>query len=401
MDYNFLYNELSKTNIQDLTTEQIADMKEFIESVTSQSANTYNDILSRQLSDVSDEFDKRQGSIIYDALAPCSGELANKYIETQIYIDKTYLMTARGEDLDRKGEEYGVPRNKETKAQRIAQFVDNNDAMVNVPIGTRFSVPESNNTITYAVKSYKQIGVAIIECEQYGTIGNEYLGDILPLSSVELKSATIIGTEVPAQNDEEDEVYRERIIAHLNSKSFGGNVQDYIEYITEKITGTSKPHIYPVWNGGGTVKISVLDSQYNPITNEFKAEIKEIIDPTDKQGQGLGIAPIGHTVTIDTPTEVTVNITADVSLDGVTVGQVESAVQESLSIYFLNVRKMWADYNTIGIYISQVISRIIAVDGVLNVTNVELNGDDEDIELTSTASTQYVPVLGTITLTEV
>ena len=42
---------------------------------------TYEDIMDRMLERVPDEFDKREGSVIYDALAPAAVELMQMYIE--------------------------------------------------------------------------------------------------------------------------------------------------------------------------------------------------------------------------------------------------------------------------------------------------------------------------------
>ena len=62
--------------------------------------NDFDSILQRLLNNVSDELDKRQGSIIYDALAPAAAELAQAYIALDVYTDQTYLATAVGENLD-------------------------------------------------------------------------------------------------------------------------------------------------------------------------------------------------------------------------------------------------------------------------------------------------------------
>ena len=43
--------------------------------------NSFEDILDRLLENVDDNLDKRQGSIIYDALAPAAAELAQCYID--------------------------------------------------------------------------------------------------------------------------------------------------------------------------------------------------------------------------------------------------------------------------------------------------------------------------------
>lgn len=361
----------------------------------------FDTILKRMLDKVPANLDKRVGSIIYDALAPSAGELAQLYIELQIWKDQTYVLTAVGGDLDRKGEEYGVYRLQPTQSQRIGELIDTKDNLINIPINSRFTVPESNNTITYYVDRYIETGKPVLICEQLGTTGNEYVGELLPLFNIDnLKSSKIVSTLQPAQDKEDDEPYRARIIKRMNEKGFGGNIQDYKDYFIEHISGASEPKIYPVWNGGGTVKASVLDSEYNPITDEFKSEIKNIIDPEQYTGQGVGIAPIGHKVTIDTPKTIKVDITATVTLDGVTVGQIQTAINEYLEEYFLSTRKEWIKYETIRIFVSRVIEAILKVQGIQNVTNVTLNGQENDLTFTSTAQEQFIPVLGTVTLSE-
>lgn len=84
--------------------------------------NTFESILQRMLNKIPDTLDKRQGSIIYDALAPAAAELAQCYISLDVYADQTYLLTAVGENLDNKGYDYGITRNEATFAERLGEF---------------------------------------------------------------------------------------------------------------------------------------------------------------------------------------------------------------------------------------------------------------------------------------
>jgi uncharacterized phage protein gp47/JayE len=402
------------SNIQDivnkeaseLTIEEIQELQDFVNRILGNVPEyySYENILKRMIENAPETIDKRVGSIFYDAIAPCAGEIANEYIEIQIFKDQVYLLTAIGDNLDKIGENYLIPRKKATKALRIAQFIDTNDNLIDLPIGRRFSVPDSDSTITYVITKQIDTGKAIIECEQYGTIGNEYYGAILPLFSINnLQEATIIGTQQPAQDIEDDDDYRQRIIDKLNSKPFGGNIADYKEYVSN-ISGTSEPKVFPVWDGGGTVKLSILDSQYNAISNEFIAQIKEEIDPTIYTGQGVGTAPIGHIVTVVTPTELTVNIVADVQLrEDKTIETVQEAIEEAIETYFLNIRKNWVDSDYTNVYITQVIAAMMSVPGVINVdrNTITLNDETSDIELENTAENQYIPILGTVELNEI
>jgi len=395
--------EIVKKSANELSLEEIQILLDLAKSVYDEIPEQFHfdNIVKRILSNVPDGMDKRIGSIIYDAIAPCSAELANMYIQIQIYKDQTFVKTAKGKNLDKIGEQYTIPRLKATKARRIAEFIDENDNLVNLPIGNRFSVPSSNATITYKIVAQtSQTGHAIIECEQEGTIGNEYSGALLPLFTTNLKSATIIGTQQPARNEESDEDYSNRIIDKLNAKPFGGNIRAYKDYV-EAISGTSEPKVFPVWDGGGTVKISVLDSQYNAISNEFISQIKEELDPTDYTGQGIGIAPIGHQVTVVTPTEYTINITGDITLEtGVTLGSVQSLIEQNIENYLYNIRKTWVDDDKSYIYINRIIAAILEVEGVSNIDNVQINGSSSNITLNQNEYYQYIPVLGTVVLDE-
>ena len=46
------------------------------------------------------------------------------------------------------------------------------------------------------------------------------------------------------------------------------------------------------------------------------------------------------------------------------------------------------------------VAAIVSVPGVINATNVLLNGEGEDLILTETGITQQVPITGTVTLSE-
>lgn len=51
---------------------------------------TYNEILERMLSRVSDKFDKREGSVIFDTHSPTALELEILYVELNTLIAEAY-----------------------------------------------------------------------------------------------------------------------------------------------------------------------------------------------------------------------------------------------------------------------------------------------------------------------
>ena len=161
--------------------------------------------------------------------------------------------------------------------------------------------------------------------------------------------------------------------------------------------------VYPTWNGGGTVKLSVLGADFLPASSTLVEKVQNAIDPPPNQGLGLGLAPIGAKVTAVAPTELAVNVSATLLLAaGHAIGQVQEPVEQAIETYLRSVRQGW-DTNVsyaADVYMARVTAAIVGVAGVVNATNVQLNGGTADLLLTETGETQQVPVIGTVTLNE-
>ena len=374
---------------------------------------TYEYLMDLALSFVPDDRDKRQGSVIYDALAPFCQVLAAGAIQLRQFYTQTYAVTATGEDLDNRVAEQGITRFAATYAVRKITVADEDGNPVVLPLGSRFSTVSSTSPVNYTITAqYVEDGVAVpgsyeATCEELGVVGNEYSGNLINITFVQgLASATMTSILVPARNQETDDELRERYFDTLNQKAFGGNIADYREKVME-LDGVGAVQIYPVWNGGGTVKLSIVDPTYGPCSLEFIASVQNEIDPENaagEQGSGLGIAPIGHKVTVVTPDEVTINVTANVVLGtNYTKGQVETPIKEALESYIQSLRQSWADATDLNeyscdVFVSRMSAAIVNVPGVSNVTGVTLNGQAQDIELTENGQIQQLPKLGKVVL---
>ena len=61
---------------------------------------TFENIMDRCLDRVSSSIDKREGSVVYDAIAPAAAELADiMYIELAYLMDRAFPDTESGNDL--------------------------------------------------------------------------------------------------------------------------------------------------------------------------------------------------------------------------------------------------------------------------------------------------------------
>lgn len=374
---------------------------------------TYEYLMELALSFVPDDRDKRQGSIIYDALAPFCQVLAAGAIQLRQFYTQTYAVTATGEDLDNRVAEQGITRLAATYAVRKISVADGDGNPVTLPLGSRFSTISNTRPVNYIVTSqYVENGVAVpgsyeATCEELGVIGNEYSGNLVNITFIQgLASATMASTLVPARDQETDDELRERYFYALNNKPFGGNVADYRAKVMA-LAGVGAVQIHPVWNGGGTVKLSIVDPTYGPCSPEFIASIQREIDPENAQGDtgtGIGIAPVGHKVTVVTPEEVTIDVSANIVLSPrYTLGQVETPIKEAIANYIQSLRQSWADATEMNEYfcdvlVSRMTAAIVTVAGVSNVTNVTLNGTAKDAELIQNGQIQQLPKLGEVIL---
>lgn len=371
------------------------------------SQQTYQNILTQMLDQVPATFDKRDTSPIPTALGPAAYALEGFYISLNQVQLAAYIQTATGQALDYLAVIAGLTRYPASAAVRLGIFD------MAVPIGSRYSTINGADSINFqatAVTTGETEGDYYFQltAETPGSIGNEYTGPILPITAIPgLNSAQITDILVPGDDEESDEDFRARIIEALNDRPFGGNIASYRTYIMA-IDGVGAVQVYPTWNGGGTVKCSVLGADFLPASPTLVENVQNAVDPPPNQGLGLGTAPIGAQVTIVAPDTLTVNVSATLQLaSGYAIGQVQTPIQQAIENYMLSVRQEWATpVNTTSVeyqanvYVARIVAAIVSVPGVINATNVQLNGGTADLILTEAGATQQVPITGTVTLSE-
>lgn len=346
---------------------------------------TYDMLVQRMLDRIPNQFDKREGSIIYDAIAPAAVEIQNMYIEFDIILQETFGDTASREYLIRRAKERGLTPYPSTYALLKGEFTPSN---LNISIGSRFSLNELN----YYVKSKIADGIYQMECETLGVQGNQYFGDMIPIEYIDgLEMAQLTELLVPGEDEEETEALRERYFSSFETKPYGGNRKDYIEK-TNAIPGVGATKVTPLWNGGGTVKLTILNSEFNKASPTLIDNVQQEIDPT-KDGQGLGIAPIGHIVTVDTVIEVPINISTIITFDdGYSFSSLRSQIEAVIEEYLLELRKTWASQDNLIVRIAQIETRILNIQGVIDITDTKINTVSANYML----STYEIPIMGSV-----
>lgn len=368
-------------------------------------AQNYDYWLNLMLDNVPNDTDKREGSIIYDALAPAAMVSAQQSLSLANIIRETYIKTAQGEFLDYRAVEHGTNRYAATFTEVKAKFNDDDGNPVNVNVGDRFaSIAES--PIFYTVIKANGDGTAEMQAEESGTSANSYLGQILPVTPNDnLAWAEIIEITIPARDEENDEHLRARLLNTNSWVAYGGNVADYLD-MTSKISDVGATQVYPVWNGAGTVKLVILNNDLMPASQTLIKKVKEEIDPEDNETQGYGLAPIDHQVTVVAPETFEVNITMNVTIaENANIDTIRTNIKASLEELFKSLRKDWSTIDSVTgrgykltVYRSKILSRVMTLEGVTNATMPQLNGKDEDLQLVFTNTTSQLPVLGEVTV---
>ncbi|MCI3860130.1 baseplate J/gp47 family protein [Lactococcus garvieae] len=365
----------------------------------------YSYYLNSVLERVPDNVDKREGSIIYDAVAPVAYAFAEMAMNMRQVVRSAYVETAWGEYLDYKAAERGTSREPATYARVEAIFTDNKGNPLTIDLGDRFSSTGAE-PVFYTCTKVNTGGQAELTAETPGIVANGIVGQLLPITPFDnLGKAEIQSVSIPARDLEDDETLRKRLLNSNEIIEYGGNVADYISF-TRDLADVAAVQVYPTWRGGGTVRLVILDNAFNAASQSLIDFVQNEIDPQDSPGDGYGIAPIGHTVTVAAPTVRKINVSAKIETDsGITVLDVKDTVTDVINKHFENLRKSWdtlvgeRGYKLI-VYRSQLISAIIGVDGVVNVASLLFDNLAKDVVLTFSNDLQELPVVGAVTLDE-
>ena len=353
---------------------------------------TFETILDRILGRMPSTMDVRESSFLYNATAPIAVELQNMYIALDNILNITYFDTAdRGGKIER-CKERGIDISQFEATKAVCLLVTTPES-IDIPVGTRFN----HDSINFAVTEKITSGIYYVECETEGTAGN-ITGDVTPVEYINgLETATIDSIYQYGEDEADEGIIDEAYYSSLNSQAFGGNRADYIAKM-KSIAGIGGVKVYTAseLNSGGNVKLVFTTSAYTKPTESFVDSIQTTIDPLQNQGEGYGIAPIGHTVTVAGVDESTVNIGMNLTLqNGYTWNDVSKYVYDAIDKYFADLNKNWENEKNIVVRISQIETHILDIAGIIDIAGTTLNGSESNL----TIGEDQIAVRGTVNAT--
>lgn len=391
---------------------------------------TYEVILERMLNKVPDKLDKRPSSVIYDTHSSTAVELQILYIELEYLVKNSYGDTAAREFLTLICKDRGVTPEPATKAILKGEFTPTTINM----IGQRFNIGEMNYIVTEQIVP----GQYQVQCETVGIIGNQYMGDMIPMEYIDgLQTATLTEILIPGEDEEDTETLRQRYFDTFKEQTFGGNRADYLAKV-KSIEGVGDAKVTRIWNGdirpadmiptiavttwynsiigtvpadvaawlsavymtsyekkltvGGTVLLTVVDSlNFGECSTTLLDRIQSMIDPVSNSGEGYGLAPIGHVVSVKSAAPITIDVKTSITFDdGYNWSNLGMVIKEAVDTYLLELRQTWAESSYSVVRVSQIETRILSVKGIVDIANTRINGSTANLTL----GKYDIPVMG-------
>lgn len=347
---------------------------------------TFENIMADMLSNVPDKYDKREGSLIYTTLAPTAMELAQAYVDMDMMLSETYADTASMEYLLKRAAERGLSLKEGVRAVIRAKAVPED---VEIETGTLFNCGELN----YKVIQKEGGGCFLLQCDDMGINGNTVADDLIPVSTVNgLISLTFVEVVIPGTEDEDVELFRYRFFNSFKEKEYGGNIRDYQTHVND-IDGVGGCRVYPAWDGGGTVKIVIIGSDYRAASQSLIDIVRNDLFPDESETTGTGFSPIGHYPTVVSAEEAVINITAALELEsGYVFEDVKTSMEQMVDRYLEELSGTFSTESHLTVRRSRLESDFLTITGIIDVTEVAINGSTSNYIIDG----DYIPVRGEI-----
>ena len=368
--------------------------------------NQASDILSRLIASVPAAYDTTVGSFVYDLFSSFALELEAAYVDLDAVARQAYPQFAQDEYLDSLAEAAGLVRKDATLAQGTITFTGEDGT--EVPIGTLVTTisptsgtgqPVVFETLEDVTLATDGLGAFVADAAiratatSSGAIGNVSANAISRLDD-EISGVTGVNNAAATSGGadaEDDDTLRNRLIARLSTGRATGTAGDY-EAWAMSVPGVGAAHVEPLWNGNGTVRVTVTDVTGAPVAGSVLTAVTDLI---------YSYTPVGADVTVITTSASLhdVSITLALATDVVTA-DVQTAINNAINTYFTGA--------TPGsrLYVSALTAAVVAVTGVVDCEIVSLVSTDGGSSGTaSTSGDNYVTlgsgrkaVLGTLTL---
>lgn len=335
--------------------------------------------LTRMLENISDVYDKSEGSLIWDILMPLAIGCEEMTREADIIEKGAFMDTATGTWLDSLGLEHGLVRRGASQARGTVTFFGSPGTVI--PQGTYVTNGVSQYiTVSETVINEDGNAEADIVCTEAGESGNCAAGYV-NRTNISFENITDVINKSPVTggaNEESDELYRKRLLYRASHPVYAGNAAQYVMWAQGASNDVGAVRCIPVWNGAGTVKVVLVDSGMKSpdeeLLNTVRAEIEN------------NMPCVGVELTVCAPREKAISV--EISGDTVPSGSTENSVRESIEKYF---REITLTENTVKY--SRVCEAVLDASEIFEFTSLKLCNTYGNVKLEQ----DEFPVLSALT----
>lgn len=361
--------------------------------MTEPNFKSFEQILSDMLAELASKgtklTDMNPGSVIRTIMEVAALKFDEGHYLAEQIINLFFVSTTSGEYLTRRVAERGIIPDAGQKATGTALASRTTPAPFGqlLPKGTIYETEDHTVQVITTADATLDLGATSVslslDAVSVGQAGNLQVGTVLKQVGVAINLIETVTVSEPGMSggieEESEEDLRNKYLTVIRLPGTSGNKADYIKWALE-VTGVGGVYVHPLWNGRGTVKLSLLGTDKTPSSQAVVDAVQEYIDPDPAQGEGK--APIGATVTCVAAPEVIIDVVATIILDGSkTLAEVQAAFEVQLVEYLKEIA--FSDDRTVRY--SRIGSLILDIQGVTDYDNSSLtvNGGTANILVTA------------------
>jgi uncharacterized phage protein gp47/JayE len=368
---------------------------------------TVETILARIISDTNagieptspEYLDVTVGSIAHDFYAATAMEFDRVYDFASNEVVRAGIPTlAEGPYLDSWAESLGLERKDQAEATGTVTFTGTAGTII--PASTQVSTQAISPEVDPVVYETTEGGTIpeageitlAVKALNPGSEGNVMANTVTVLvTNIQppegsTSSVTAVANAEPmagGTNVETDSELQTRVGQALGGTNGAGTIDDYTRWFLGE-PSIGHVTVQAAWNGPNTVRVLVTDVNNNPFTSPAIVEALQAEWDPEENGNGAKKGPIGHIITIATPTGKNVTMTAVVTMeegwsyDG-TGGTraTRTPILEALQAYVASLKA------GAGIVLYKAAAAIMDVEGVANLAGLMI-GDTQ-----TTTSVEY------------
>lgn len=335
------------------------------------------------------------GSYADAIVGPLAQAVSRLYQSLPAVLSMLFIDPGSGPFIDLVAQDYhSLTRRSGTKARCAITLTGKEGTLI--PAGTAFLTASGLQFALLEPVAIPSAGSAVgtLEAAREGAAYN------IPTGAIDRMFVNLSGLDsyVNAQGEggtdpESDEALYNRVDDARKRPATSGNGWDYRRWALE-VAGVGDVKIVELWDGPGTVGLTVVDSSFQAPSEEIVQAVLEHV---------LVNKPIGATPTVTAAREAEITVRAKVITLGTTAEAVREELEKRLREQFRSM--VQTKYRTIcygpeedrdyTLMYNRVLALLLSIDGVDTFTDLSVNGGTQDV----TIPADSIPVLGEVVVT--